>query len=188
MLYYVELDKEKEFLEIHEAKNIHNLSKDIKVSWGNLDYYLNGTDRPVQWLPCGSTMPFIKNNGKLYRISYYKQIIEKENYRYMSRKVYADLEFMNQFGTVKPTSNRGEVKKIKENDFDTEIIIDCKPSYKSRYSNAIEEDIEDTVRYYREHTDEIEDVIELENTYHTPEEFQTLKICKALYEELKGDK
>jgi len=142
MLYYLELDKNKEFLEVKEAPNIHNLSKALKIAWGDLNYYLNGNDHPVKWLPCGQIMPFIKRNGKMYRISYYDKIINMENYSFMSREVYKDIEFMNQYGTVKATSSKQSVKEIKdEQKVSTNIITECNYKTKSRYSNAIDGEI-----------------------------------------------
>jgi len=145
MLYYMELDKDKEFLEIHEVKNLDHLSRELKIAWGDLNYYLNGDDHPVEILPCGVKMPFVMKSGKLYMISYYDKIINGLNYSYMSRKVYNDVDFMNEFRTIRPTSNKGKAKEVKEksNKVSTDIIIDCKPSYKSRYSNVLDKDDDD---------------------------------------------
>jgi len=203
MLYYVELDETKEFLEIHEVKNIHNLSKQLKVAWGYLDYYLSDNYSD----PNGRSMPFIKKSIKkvgsinkkvlkIYLISHIKQWIEMKNTRFMSKNIMDELRTIATFGIIQPTvslireqmkndgkvipedlsdydNNIGKVstdiiieslekrkvKPISEDIFDKEIVIDCKPTYKSRYSNAIEEEIEDIVKYYREHTDEIREYV-----------------------------
>ena len=112
MLYYVELEKEKELLEIKEASSIDELSRLLKTSWGNINEYLNGDSYPTVKLDAGVNIPFIQKKS-LYLISYYKEIIEDRNYRYMSLNVINELMFMDKFKTVPATSklynkSRGE--------------------------------------------------------------------------------
>lgn len=124
MLYYVKIDKDKDVLEVMESKNIHNLAKELKMSWGDLNYYLNGDDKEVQWLPCGIIMPLIKRNGDMYLVSYLKGWIEMKNYNGMSKKVYNDINNIGRsvdiktMWTHKPVINHYE----NENKVSTDII------------------------------------------------------------------
>ena len=98
MLYYMELDRDKEFLEIHEVKNIYALVKITKINWKTIDDYLNGTDVYRPRLVCGLPKPLIKKiKRKLYMVSYFKEIMNMRNSRYMSRVVMDELDFKNQF-------------------------------------------------------------------------------------------
>lgn len=96
-LYYMEVDKNKEYLEIHEAKNIRDLSSKLKISGGDLKEYLHGNDEMIKKLDCGITMPFIKRNRKMYMISYYKDYLELKNTPYISKKIVKDISYMNSF-------------------------------------------------------------------------------------------
>lgn len=110
MVYYMEIDASLEKLEIHECKNIHQVSKAIKISWVDINHYLNGTDTPVVMLNCGVIMPFIKRSGRMYLISYYKKIMEDRNYPWMSADVIEELTFMNDYeGVVATNSLKNEV-------------------------------------------------------------------------------
>lgn len=121
MIYYIELDKDKEFLEVHEVKNLHNLSRELKISWGYLNYYLN--DYSCESLPYGLPMPYIKNNNKMFVISKYKEIIDNKNRSYVSKEIIDALMFMNQFKTVVATSKLIAEQMAAGND---DIILDIK--------------------------------------------------------------
>ena len=107
MIYYIKLDEEAETLEVKQVKNIHQLAQAIKVAWIEVNNFLNGTDKPTQWLGgCTMTFPYIRKNGECYYFSYYKPIIEGKNYKWMSREVISELRFMNEFEDVKATSSK----------------------------------------------------------------------------------
>ena len=107
MLYYIKLDPESDTLEVNEVKNIHQLSKATKISWAEIDTFLNGTSEPVEWLgQCSIPFPYIKKSGDMYYFSYYKSIIEKRNYENMSRDVINELIYMNDFCDITATSNK----------------------------------------------------------------------------------
>ena len=107
MLYYIELDKNKEFLEVHETKNIYTLCLELKVNWNDVNTYLNGTDEEVKRLRCGVPMPFVRRkNSKMWLISYHREIIDMRNSRYISREVYNDIEFINSYNLT----DRGGLK------------------------------------------------------------------------------
>ncbi len=112
MIYYMELDKDKEYLEIHEVKNIHNLSLIMKASWGDIKYFLEEYECDI--LPCGKSIPFIKKGGKMWFISDSREYLQINNTRYMSKEVYDDLMFRNQFGPVYATSKIIAMKKGNE--------------------------------------------------------------------------
>jgi len=126
MLYYMELDPSKEFLEINEVKNIDRLSKIMKVSWGDLNYYLNGDDKPVERLPSGMIVPFIKRNGKVYIISYFKEIIEGKNYSYMSRNILKEVEHGLKYEKIKPRYIKEKKEEVVDNKVDTSCIREPK--------------------------------------------------------------
>ena len=140
-------------------------------------------------------MPFIKRNDKVYLITSVEGYIEKcENSPFMSKKILDDIDRLKKYNLL-PIRRLDKAKKeVNDNKVDTDIINNTKPfggKHKPRYSNADDEfdEITDTIRYYTEHIEEMEEVIELENTYHTEEQRKTLKIVKALNEELnKGKK
>lgn len=105
MVYYLELDPSKKILEVHECKNIHQAALATDISWLDVNNYLNGTDKPVVWLTCGIQMPFIKKSGKMFIISYFKEIIDDRNYPWMSNKVLEELKYMDQYEDVTATGN-----------------------------------------------------------------------------------
>ena len=110
MLYYVKLDESLDTLTIHEAKNIHQLNKAIKVSWTEIDSFLNGTGMPVEYIGnTGMPFPYIKKSGMMYYFSKYKEIIEKRNYSGMSKEVIDNLIKMNEYDPIVATSNRKRV-------------------------------------------------------------------------------
>lgn len=90
-LFYVKLDRSKQFLEIKEARNIHHLSKTLKLGFDTIKNYLNGS---AEILNCGVKMPLISSRSKdVYLISEYRDWIEMKNYSYMSREVIDDIAF-----------------------------------------------------------------------------------------------
>lgn len=95
MLYYVKLDRKKEFLEIKSVKNIHQLTKEIKINWVNIKEYLEVRS---EILNCGVRMPFIKKQNKeMYLISEVKGYLELKNWSYMSRDVLREIGFIESF-------------------------------------------------------------------------------------------
>jgi len=108
MIYYIKLDEDSCTLDINQVKNIHQLSKKIDVSWVEINRWLNGTDRPIEWLAeCMIPFPYIKKSGDCYYFSYFKPIIEKRNYKWMSKKVIEELKHMNEFAEIIATSSKG---------------------------------------------------------------------------------
>jgi len=101
MIYYMKLEKDKELLEIKEAKSIHQLSNIMHVAWGDIKFYLD--DMPSQRLNCGIPMPFIKKDMSMYLISYHKELMEYRNRKFMSYEVYNDLEYMDRFDRLEST-------------------------------------------------------------------------------------
>ena len=110
MLYYIELDRDRDFLDVHETKNIHTMCVELSINWNDVNAYLNGTDEEVKRLSCGVPMPFIKRKkGKIinmWLISYHREIIDMRNTRYISREVYNDIEFINSYSIT----DRGGLK------------------------------------------------------------------------------
>lgn len=124
MLYYVKLEKNQDVLDIQESPSINNLAKRLKMSWGDLNYYLNGTDREVKWLPCGIIMPLIKRNGNIYLISYLKGWIEMKNYPGMSNDIINDIYNLSRNADSKQIWTHRPIIKHSEDDWkvSTDII------------------------------------------------------------------
>lgn len=111
MLYYMKVDKGKEYLDIIEVTSIDKLSKELKVSWGDLNDYLNNNG-DAQWLSCGIRMPFIKNNFKdIYIISTSKEWIEYKNTRYLSIEIMNDLIELSKYVHIYPTVKKNRKKR-----------------------------------------------------------------------------
>lgn len=120
MIYYAQINKENEYYEIKIAKNLHNLSKEIKAEWGLLNEFIYGNNIKQEMLQCGVSFPFIKNGGKIWLISAVEGYLEYNNTRWMSRDIWDELIYINQFNTVVATSNL--LKKYNEEHKDKEVI------------------------------------------------------------------
>ena len=110
MIYYIKLDEGLDTLKVGKVKNIHQLNKAIKISWIEINDFMNGTDMPIQWVGnTGMPFPYIKRSGDMYYFSIYEQIIDKRNYKGMSREIISELRSMNEHCTITATSNRRKV-------------------------------------------------------------------------------
>lgn len=98
MFYYMELDKDKAILEIKEVKNVHNLAKELKMSWGTVNSYVNCYIPASTRLNCGVRYPLLKMKGKKMWLIYDNiEVAKYYNYRNMSRNVWDELSVKSEY-------------------------------------------------------------------------------------------